>query len=171
MAVIYVSIGSNIDRYKHIVAALDALADVFGKLVLSSVYQSEAVGFEGDDFFNLVAGFESDLSVAELLKALRKIEDANGRLRSGPKFSPRTLDIDILTYDDEVGSIDGVKLPRNEITKNAFVLLPLVDIAAEVFHPVLKQSYRELWAGYNKAQQKLWAVDFEWRGVMISSLG
>jgi len=134
------------------------LAVHFTELVLSPIYESEAVGFSGDNFFNLVAKFNTDLSVGELNTALKAIEDNHGRERTGPKFSGRTLDIDILTYDDLVGEIDGVSLPRDEITKNAFVLLPMKDIAADVQHPELEVSYGRLWFFYDKDKQKLWQV-------------
>ncbi|ROS01670.1 2-amino-4-hydroxy-6-hydroxymethyldihydropteridine diphosphokinase [Sinobacterium caligoides] len=167
MAQIYVSIGSNIHRHRYITAALDALADRFGELQISPIYESEAVGFDGENFYNLVAGFSTGLSVASLVSVCRAIEDANGRLRTGPKFSARTLDIDILTVDDAVGEVDGVVLPRAEILSNAFVLQPLFDIAPEVAHPADGRSYRQLWQAYN-SEQKLWAIDFEWRGQLIS---
>jgi 2-amino-4-hydroxy-6-hydroxymethyldihydropteridine diphosphokinase len=145
MAQVYVSIGSNIDKHKNISGCLNALAEHFGALVLSPIYESEAVGFSGDNFFNLVAKFETKLSVGELNDQLKAIEDLYGRKRSGPKFSGRTLDIDILTYDDLIGEIDGVQLPRDEITKNAFVLLPMNDIAADETHPELQVPYGRLW--------------------------
>lgn len=159
MATVYVSIGSNIEKEKHIKLCLQELAEQFSGLVLSPIYESEAVGFEGDTFFNLVAKFETVLGVGELSKTLKAIEDKYGRDRSGPKFSGRTLDIDILTYDNLVGDIDGVQLPRDEITKNAFVLLPLVDIAAGEKHPQLNVSYGELWQQFDQASQKLWQVE------------
>lgn len=159
MAKVYVSIGSNIDKQKHIALCLKELAEHFTNLVLSPIYESEAVGFEGDTFYNLVACFETQLSVGELNKTLKSIEDKYGRDRSGPKFSGRTLDIDILTYDDLIGDIDGVQLPRDEITKNAFVLLPLVDIAADELHPEQQVSYARLWFFFDKDSQKLWKVN------------
>ncbi len=159
MAVVYVSIGSNIDKERNIKACLQALATHFTEVVLSPIYESEAVGFSGDNFYNLVAKFNTDLSVGQLNVALKAIEDENGRERSGPKFSGRTLDIDILTYDDLVGEVDGVLLPRDEITKNAFVLLPMKDIAADVPHPELEVSYGRLWFFYDKEKQKLWQVE------------
>ncbi len=159
MACVYVSIGSNIDKQKNIAACLQELALHFTGLVLSPIYESESVGFDGDNFFNLVASFTTSLTVGELNKALKAIEDKHGRERSGPKFSGRTLDIDILTYDELVGDIDGVQLPRDEITKNAFVLLPMNDIAGEKLHPELKVSYSRLWFFYDKDKQKLWQVD------------
>ena len=169
MARVFVSIGSNIDRYRHITCALDALAGQFDGLLISPVYQSESVGFEGDDFLNLVVAFNCEKEPGELSAWLRQIEDDNGRRRDGPKFSSRTLDIDILSYDQLVGTIGGVQLPRDEICHNAFVLRPLVDIAPGVVHPELKISYQSLWATYDKTRQKLWAVDFSWQDQKISS--
>jgi len=158
MADVYVSIGSNIDKQANIKSCLQELADHFGGLVLSPIYESEAVGFEGDTFYNLVAKFETDMSVGELNQSLKAIEDKYGRDRSGPKFSGRTLDIDILTYDDLVGEFDGVQLPRDEITKNAFVLLPLQDIAPDEVHPEQQVTYARLWFFFDKESQKLWQV-------------
>ena len=131
MALIYLSLGSNIERRLNIGAALDALAENFGELVISSVYESEAVGFEGDSFYNLVVGINSDVAVGDISKTLKQIEDTNGRDRSGPKFGPRNLDIDILTVDGVAGQIDGIALPRDEVLKNAFVLLPLAEVAPD----------------------------------------
>jgi 2-amino-4-hydroxy-6-hydroxymethyldihydropteridine diphosphokinase len=155
------------DREKHITASLDALDERFSRLEVSSVYESEAVGFAGDHFFNLVAGFETSLSVGELSVCLRRIEQDNGRARGQERFSARTLDIDILTYDDYVGEVDGIFLPREEILENAFVLLPLSEIAPDVEHPVKKVTFFSLWQSYTK-RQKLWPVDFFWRGKKIS---
>ena len=169
MARVFVSIGSNIDRYQHISCALDALSAEFDGLLISPVYQSESVGFEGDDFLNLVVAFTCEKDTGELSAWLRNIEDDNGRRRDGPKFSSRTLDIDILSYDQLVGTIDGVQLPRDEICHNAFVLRPLVDIAAQSLHPEMKTSYQSLWDAYDKTRQKLWPVDFSWQGKKISS--
>jgi 2-amino-4-hydroxy-6-hydroxymethyldihydropteridine diphosphokinase len=167
VAKVYVSIGSNIDRERHITAALDALAEKFSVLDISSVYESEAVGFAGDNFFNLVAGFDTDKPVSSLSACLREIEHDNGRDRGQERFSARTLDIDILTYDHCAGEVDGIVLPRAEILENAFVLLPLAEIAPDDEHPVERRSFSGLWQAYSK-QQKLWPVDFVWRGKQIS---
>lgn len=168
MTAIYLSLGSNVDRHKNITAALDALAELLGELKISSVYESKSVGFDGSNFFNLVIGADTDLSIIELSETLKRIENDNGRKRNGPKFSPRTLDIDILTYGDFVGVEHDIELPRAEITKNAFVLLPLAEIAPDVLHPQLQKSYCDLWSGYDQSSQSLWAIDFEWSGKVIS---
>ncbi len=167
MAKVYVSIGSNIDRFRHVTAALDALQDEFGQLEVSSVYESEAVGFEGDCFLNLVAGFNTGLAVGSLSARLKKIEERNGRIKNAPKFCSRTLDIDILTYDDLVGEEDGVRLPRAEILENAFVLWPLAEVANSQMHPEALKTYGQLWQEFDRPQ-RLWPIDFTWQGAVIS---
>lgn len=168
MTRVYLSLGSNLDREKNIVAGLDALAQQFGELQISRVYESESVGFKGSRFFNLVIGLETDKSVAALSEVLKAIEDDNGRVRVGPKYSPRTLDIDILTYDNMVGTEAGVALPRGEILDNAFVLLPLSELAPQARHPLVGHTYSSLWDAYDKSSQALWPIDFYWRGELIS---
>lgn len=167
MARVYLSLGSNTSPTQYICAGLDALADQFGELTISPVYESVAVGFEGDNFINLVVGIDTSLSVGELSARLKAIEDANGRVRSGPKYSGRTLDIDILTYDDLCGVVDGVTLPRGEVLRNAFVLLPLSEVAPDDKHAKTGDTFASLWRDYQR-DQKLWRVDFCWRGQQIS---
>lgn len=164
---VYVGIGSNLDRERYVSAALDALADRFGDIRISPVYESESVGFDGSPFLNLVVGVMSDLSVDELSKCFKALEADNGRRPEAPRFSARTLDLDILTYGSEIGCVEGVELPRGEILKNAFVLWPLADIAPNEVHPVCGKSYGELWRAY-RSDQKLWPVNFHWRGNQIS---
>ena len=158
MTQVFLGLGSNLEREKNIKAGLYALKNLFGELIISPIYESESVGFKGRHFYNLVVSLNTELSIAQLSESLKKIEDENGRVRSGPKYSPRTLDIDILTYGDFVGVEANVELPRDEITKNAFVLLPLSDIAPNELHPVLKKSYAELWSTYDKNSQALWKI-------------
>jgi len=164
---VYLSIGSNQNREHHVRSALDALADTFDTLTISSVFDSEAVGFDGSAFLNLVVGLDTDWSVAQLRDWCKTLEDSNGRRRDAPKFSSRTLDVDILTYDKLTGEHDGVDLPRAEILKNAFVLLPLAEIAPDEIHPLEGKTYAQLWKAYSKPQ-KLWAIEFKWRGEIIS---
>ncbi|MBA4500934.1 2-amino-4-hydroxy-6-hydroxymethyldihydropteridine diphosphokinase [Marinobacterium marinum] len=168
MTRVYLGLGSNRERERYICAALDALAERFGKLCISSVYESESVGFKGSNFYNLVVGLDTGLGVAELSACLKGIEDDNGRDRTGPRFSARTLDIDILTYGDRKQPESGVQLPRDEILHNAFVLRPLAELAPDVCHPVLGDTYEVLWQQY-EYEQVLWPVDFEWRGRRISN--
>lgn len=159
---VYLSLGSNIDRELHLRAAYRLLAEKYGRLLVSSVYESESVGFSGDHFFNLVIGIDTDRPVGELAADMRAIEEANGRSRVGPKFSSRTLDIDVLTYGALTGIIEGIALPRDEILKNAFVLQPLAEIAGGELHPQTGKTFAQHWDAYDKVHQKLWKVPFSW---------
>ncbi len=158
MARVWVSIGSNVDRERHIRGAIEELRHELGELILSRVYESAAVGFPGAAFYNLVAGFESQLAPAELNRRLRAIEAAHGRERAGPRFAARTLDIDLLTYGDRVGHFDGLELPRDEILKYAFVLGPLAEVAPGERHPVDGRTYAELWAAFDRSGQAIHPV-------------
>jgi 2-amino-4-hydroxy-6-hydroxymethyldihydropteridine diphosphokinase len=160
MATIFISLGSNIDREHNTRVGIYALRQVFGPLNLSSVYESESVGFDGDPFYNMVIACEVSTPVHETNQILREIEDANGRDRSGPKFSSRTLDLDLLLYDDLILDEDDLKLPRGEILKNAFVLWPLAEIAPHQIHPVAGVSYAELWDKFDKSRESLQPIDF-----------
>jgi 2-amino-4-hydroxy-6-hydroxymethyldihydropteridine diphosphokinase len=168
MARVFLGVGSNIERERYITVGLDALAGLFDELALSSVYDSAAIGFEGQPFLNLVAVVNTGLSVAELALRLRHIEVEHGRPVNATRFSPRQLDIDILTYDDTVGIVDGVKLPREEIVENAFVLCPLAELSPDTLHPALKRSFQSLWQAYDQPSQPLTKIDFTWRGRSIS---
>lgn len=169
MASVYLGLGSNIERERYLTAGLDALQVLFGELALSPVYDSEAIGFEGQPFLNMVVGIETTLTVGELAAQLRHIEVEHGRPVDARRYSPRQLDIDILTYDDLTGTVDGVELPRAEILENAFVLRPLADLAPDGIHPLTASSYAELWKKYDQHTQELCRISFHWRGREISS--
>ncbi len=170
MAQITVSIGSNIERERHVRICLDALAATFASLAISRVFESEPVGFEdGRNFYNLVVAFDSDRPVGELQAWCKRLEFANGRREGVPKFSPRTLDIDLLTVDDLTGRHDDVELPRGEILHHAFVLKPLAELLPEARHPLTGRTYRAHWDAFEARQQRLWPVEFVWQGRRISA--
>ncbi len=150
----YISIGSNIDKEIYIPASIKALSQLFGELIISSVYSSESVGFTGDSFYNLVVGFSSELTVKEVAKHLRNIELANGRTQESQKFSSRTLDLDLLLYDDLIINDGRLQIPRDEIQSYAFVLEPLAEVAPTLRHPVNGLSYAELWDRFDKSDLK-----------------
>ncbi len=162
MAHVYVSVGSNIEPASNIRSAICELRRHYPQLVLSSVYESEAVGFSGDNFYNLVVGFETDDDVHRVAEVLSSIEASHARDRRAPKFSSRTIDLDLLLYDAAVINENGLNIPRDEITKNAFVLWPLAEIAGDLIHPQTRRSYAEMWRDYDKARQSLWAIPFDW---------
>jgi 2-amino-4-hydroxy-6-hydroxymethyldihydropteridine diphosphokinase len=167
MAQVYVSIGSNRERKRNINLCLQALRERFGFLRISTVYRSKAVGFDGDDFFNLVVGFNTPLAVHQVAASLRDIEAARGRRRNHrAKFSPRPLDLDLLLYDDLVLNEAGLQIPREDISRYAFVLRPLVEIAGNRRHPVLNCTFAELWKDFTQGNEQLWpvALDVETTG-------
>lgn len=166
---VFVGLGSNVEREHNIRSALTALRERFGSLELSPVYESEAVGFEGDPFLNLVARFETDVTPEHVADVLRDIELRHGRDRNAPRYSARTLDIDLLLYGDVVTNAGGLELPRHEIMTRAFVLLPLAELAGELKHPVLGKSYASLWRAFDATKEKLWRVDFDIDGAASST--
>ena len=143
MAQAYVSIGSNLAREANICACLQQLQQDFNKLQYSPVYETEALGFAGNAFYNLVASFETQLSVYELRQYLKQLEAKQGRVRTGEKFSDRSLDIDLLLYDDLVLQSTH-NLPHRDILQYAFVLIPLAQLAPQVKHPQNQQTYQQL---------------------------
>lgn len=142
----YLSLGSNLEPEKHLRAALAELRERFGEIVVSPVYRCKAVGFNGPDFLNLAVAIDTDLDPVVLNDWLHALEDRHGRRRDVPRFSSRTLDVDIVLYDDRVMQGEGhLQLPRAEL-KHAFVLKPLTDIAPGVVHPVSGKTLAQLWA-------------------------
>jgi 2-amino-4-hydroxy-6-hydroxymethyldihydropteridine diphosphokinase len=159
VAHVYVSIGSNIDRNRNIALALELLQASFGRLQRSSVYESAAVGFDSDPFYNLVVGFETRATPRQIQDALHCIEESSGRIRTGG-LSARTLDLDLLLYDGLVIEENGLTLPRLDITRYAFVLGPLAEIAGELRHPVSGERYADMWSTFDDADQVLYRVDW-----------
>lgn len=161
MARAYISIGSNINRENNIRAGVDTLRRGYGLLIISRVFESEAVGFQGDNFYNLVVGFDTDESPLTIARALHEIERVRGRKRDGPRFGPRALDLDLLLYDNLVIDKPGLRVPRDDTLDYAFVLQPLAEIAPHLPHPVLGKRYVDLWAAFDKPSNRLWPVKLE----------
>ena len=159
MSTVYLGLGSNVDARRNIAAGIRELREKFGEVGLSPVYEAPAVGFEGDDFINLAARVETDMSPLELKQYLHDLEDRHGRDRSGPKFSDRTLDIDILLYDDLWLLSPALEIPRDEILTAAHVLRPLADLAPDLQHPALHRSLADLWRAFRGKDAGLTRID------------
>lgn len=142
---VYVSVGSNIDRERNIRGALAHLYQRYGRLIPSPVYETPAIGFEGDDFYNLVVGFDTDIDATVLQENLHTIESLCGRRRTEQRFASRSLDLDLLTYGSAVRPDLTPALPRRDIVRYPFVLRSLADIAHDECHPEIGVSYGELW--------------------------
>lgn len=171
MHTVALSLGSNINPDLHLREVLEALQARYGHLRTSSVFESESVGFSGANFLNMVVLIETEETLSELAQFLKDYEDSRGRQRARPKFSGRTVDIDILSFGEVCGLMEGIALPRAEIVENAYVLWPLSQVCYDEIHPLTGLSYGALWEAYDKRRQKLWSVDFNWQGRWISRAG
>jgi 2-amino-4-hydroxy-6-hydroxymethyldihydropteridine diphosphokinase len=156
---VYVSIGSNIDPERNVRGALAALESRFGPLLRSTIYESEPVGFEGSNFYNLVIGFDTDLDVDTVQSELADIEDGFGRQR-GSGDSSRTLDLDLLLFGDLVRRNGARELPRRDIENYAFVLRPLAELAPDTPHPGTGRTFRQMWKEF-QGSQLLWPVELD----------
>jgi 2-amino-4-hydroxy-6-hydroxymethyldihydropteridine diphosphokinase len=167
---LYISLGSNIEPVHYVRAGVRALQAHFRCVRLSSVYESKAVGFSGANFLNLVAHVQSDLEIPQVQRLLKNIEQAHGRAADAVKFSSRTLDLDLLLYEDVVQSETGPwqpQLPRAEVLYNAFVLWPLAELAPNLQHPKAAQSMAKLWQRWVEQadpdwQAHIWPLRFDW---------
>jgi len=120
----YLSIGSNINAEENIAFAIEKLNKILSNVIISTIHKTRAEGFEGDDFLNLVLAGETSLDFDALNQKLKSIEDSSGRKRDVPKFSARTLDVDIVLQLDE----DEIVFESDEIKKYSFVSEPLKEI-------------------------------------------
>lgn len=159
MARVYLGLGSNIDPIANLRLAVRELNARYGTLDLSPIYQSAAVGFDGDDFLNLVAGLDSDESAAAIHTTIERIHDLAGRERGSDKFGARTLDIDLLLYDDQVIEHSSFTIPRDDVLKYSFVLRPLAELAPDLVHPVTGQRIAEHWRAAEGRLEPLTPVD------------
>jgi len=156
----YISFGGNIQPKMHFRNAIKKMKEDFSGFVCSSVYESKSVGFEGDNFLNLVVKIETDITIRQLYEYLHQLEECEGRERlNGKTWDSRTLDLDILLFGDYFGSHGGIELPRSEITEHSHVLTPLAEIAGNLVHQPSGKSYQQLLEGSNFKGQEIWKVE------------
>ena len=150
MPAVYIGVGSNIDRSANIAKALSALQALFGKLLISAIYESDAIGFSGKPFYNLVVAFDTPQVFDNLYDALKKIEQSQGRKKSNNEIS---IDLDLLLYGNEID--DKRKLPSSDLLERAFVLYPLSEMSPDLKHPVLNECYKNLWDKFPQEKASL----------------
>ena len=170
MSIAYLGLGSNVDARNNISSGIHALREAFSLVELSPVYQTPAFGFDGDDFINLVARIETRVGPLELKRFLHELEDSHGRNRHLPKFSNRTLDIDILLYDDLYLISPELEIPRSEILTSAHVLKPLADLTPGLLHPARRQSIADLWAEFEGDKSGLEPLELRPHSVSTESI-
>ena len=146
MARVFIGLGSNLgDRQGNLREALRRLAEVDGVEVaaVSSFHKTAAVGPPQPDYLNAAAELATDLEPLDLLRRLQQIENDLGRVRT-VKWGPRTVDLDLLLYDDRVIDTPDLKTPHPRMHEREFVLAPLSEIAPDVVVPRLRMSVRDL---------------------------
>ncbi|MDA8351199.1 MAG: 2-amino-4-hydroxy-6-hydroxymethyldihydropteridine diphosphokinase [Pseudomonadota bacterium] len=155
MPEVYVAAGSNVEPYKHLARAARELAGAFPGARCSSWYRNRAVGFEGEDFINFVAGFSTEQPLEAVIAHLQAIEGLCGRTRAAPRWAPRSMDLDILLYGTQVLDTPTVRLPRPDLLKRAYMLGPLAELAPELIHPTAGASIGTLWRQFDQAAHPL----------------
>jgi 2-amino-4-hydroxy-6-hydroxymethyldihydropteridine diphosphokinase len=161
MAIVFLGIGSNESPEKNLRLAVNELRSRFGEVVLSSVYRSAAVGFDGADFLNLVVRLNSDDSPLSICNEIELIHNLAGRDRGSDKWEARTLDIDLLLYNDLVRDERPVRVPRGDVLQYSFVLWPLAEIAPDHVHPVTGKTLLQHWQEFDAASHPLEHINVE----------
>lgn len=162
MTRVFVAAGSNVDPIRHLHAALDALARRYPGLCCSAAYRNPAAGFAGEDFVNLVVGFDTDDDVRAVLARLHEAEATCGRARDAPKWAPRSMDLDILLHGDAVVTEPGLVLPRPDLVRRAYMLGPMAELAPDLRHPTLGRTMAELWTAFDRDAHPMRRVDLGW---------
>jgi 2-amino-4-hydroxy-6-hydroxymethyldihydropteridine diphosphokinase len=159
MPVVYLGLGSNVDPEENLRLGVNELRRRYGDLVISSTYQNAAVGLEGDDFWNLVVGFESDDGPASIHDEIEVIHGLAGRQRGADRYSSRPLDIDLLLYGNLVVDEPTLRLPRSDVLAYSFVLRPLAELAPDLNHPGTGRTLAEHWQECDAAGHPLTLVN------------
>ena len=159
MTRVFVAAGSNVDVERNLRLASHELVKTFGKVEFSPAYQNVAAGFEGDDFINFVAAFDTELPVRAVVAELQRIEGLCGRERDAPKWAPRSMDLDILLFGDRVCDEPGLVLPRPDLLRRAYMLGPMADIGGEVIHPLEQRTISDLWQHFDRDAHPLTRIE------------
>ena len=159
MARVYLGLGSNIDAEENLRLGIAELRSRYGCVDLSAVYQSAALGFDGDDFLNMVVGLTSDESPLDMHRQIEEIHALSGRRRRADRLTSRPLDIDLLMYDDVVSAGPPLRLPRQDVLECSFVLRPFAELAPDVVHPETGRSLAAHWRDFDATRHPLVPVN------------
>jgi 2-amino-4-hydroxy-6-hydroxymethyldihydropteridine diphosphokinase len=159
MPEVYVAAGSNVEPLPNLRRALLHLERAFGPLRMSTAYRNPAFGFPGPDFVNLVVGFTTGAPLDDVVPVLHAAEAACGRTRDAPKWAPRSMDLDLLIYGDLVIERPGLTLPRPDLERRVYMIVPLAELAPGLKHPVLGVTMAELAARCGDSAASLEPID------------
>lgn len=155
MARVYLGLGSNINAEENLRLGIAELRSRYGCVDLSAVYKSAALGFDGDDFLNMVVGLTSDESPLDMHRQIEEIHALSGRRRRADRLMSRPLDIDLLMYDDVVSAGPPLRLPRQDVLECSFVLRPFAELAPDVVHPETGRSLAAHWRDFDATRHPL----------------
>lgn len=161
MPEVLVAAGSNVRPRENLRRALAVLRETWPDLRASRAWRNPAFGFEGEDFVNLVIGFDTGLPLPAVLGRLHAAEEACGRPREAPKWAPRSMDLDVLLYGDLVGDFPGAILPRPDLVRRPYMLGPAAELAPSRRHPTLGRTLAELWDAFPRQDLAMTPVSLE----------
>jgi 2-amino-4-hydroxy-6-hydroxymethyldihydropteridine diphosphokinase len=145
VARVYVAIGGNVEPERWFPVAARELRRRYPGAQFSSCYRNPPYGFEGDDFVNAVAGFETTRSPQAVVADCHEIEQACGRRRDDPKWAPRVMDVDLLLHGDPIVETAAYRLPRPDLLRRCYMLGPLAEIAPGLRHPQTGRTIADHW--------------------------
>jgi 2-amino-4-hydroxy-6-hydroxymethyldihydropteridine diphosphokinase len=155
---VYVAIGSNVQPDHWVPLAAHELRRRYPGVRFSACYRNPAYGFEGADFINAVAGFDTAQPVDVVLASCHEIEFLCGRRRDDPKWAPRAMDVDLLLYGDTVAETAAFRLPRPDLLRRVYMLGPLAEIAPELRHPTTGRTIAAHWQELSREPHSLEAI-------------
>jgi len=146
----YLSGGSNVEPERHLALAAHELKRSFPGARFSRCYRNRAIGFEGPDFINFAAELPVHTDATAMRAELQRIEALCGREPGAPRWAPRSMDLDVLLFGDQVFSLPGLVVPRPDLLRRAFMLGPLTELAPALIHPVEMQRLDALWQAFDR---------------------
>lgn len=162
MATVSLGLGSNESPQANLRLAIRELQERYGELAISATYRSSAVGFDGADFLNLVVRLQCEDLPLAICDEIQRIHELTGRVRGSDKWQSRSLDIDLLLYDDLVLDERPLRVPRDDILRYSFVLRPLAELAPDQVHPVTGRTMLEHWQEFDVSSHPLEEVSIDW---------